>query len=244
MNVDCGSVASNGADAAVDSGATDTAVDRPIDAPVDGGGDGPSAPAASCAAVLARNAASADGVYTLDLDGTGPSPERSYYCDMANGGWTLVANQVPNTPLIDDTSTINAAGFGTTSQSYRLGVPDITTIHPTTGWKLTDPTNTVYFKPSCIVDWTVNYLTPNAVATVCTTGYTDLTFATIVNGGWQQVTARGIGINNGGSTCSIRMYEAHTDTLGNPQNGAGPAGIATPCDYQQYVTERVSLWFK
>ena len=35
-----------------------------------------------------------DGLYTIDLDGTGPKPLGSgQYCDMTNGGWTQILDQ-------------------------------------------------------------------------------------------------------------------------------------------------------
>jgi hypothetical protein len=46
----------------------------------------------SCAAIKAANGAAADGVYSIDPDGTGPIAPVSLFCDMTNGGLTLVAN--------------------------------------------------------------------------------------------------------------------------------------------------------
>jgi len=200
--------------------------------------------AASCLALLAANSSLTDGTYAIDLDGDGPFPSLPYYCDMTGGGWTLVANQVPDTPLPDSVCTVNPTGFGTFTQSYRLGVPDIASIRPTVAWKLTDPTHSVYFKPACVVDWTVNYDTPAPVPTVCTTGYTSTVFDTIVNGGWINASARGIGINNSGAVCSIRMYESHMKTDGTVEASSLQAGVACPCDYTKYTAQRVSLWFR
>ncbi|MBI5609027.1 MAG: hypothetical protein HY902_09110 [Deltaproteobacteria bacterium] len=47
---------------------------------------------ASCAAILATNKAAADGVYPIDPDGAGPIAAVNLFCDMKNGGLTLVAN--------------------------------------------------------------------------------------------------------------------------------------------------------
>ncbi len=49
-------------------------------------------PPQSCAAILAANAAAADGLYDVDPDGTGPIAPVTLFCDMSNGGLTLVAN--------------------------------------------------------------------------------------------------------------------------------------------------------
>ena len=47
---------------------------------------------ASCAARLAAEPGSGDGVYPIDPDGTGPIAAANLFCDMKNGGLTLVAN--------------------------------------------------------------------------------------------------------------------------------------------------------
>jgi hypothetical protein len=201
--------------------------------------------ATSCLELLASNRSLTDGVYTLDLDGGGPSSAHPYYCDMTNGGWTLVANQVPDTLLPNDSTTVNAAGSGSVIQSFRLGVPDITMIRPSLAWKLTDPNDTVYFKPNCVVDWTINYdMGAASQPNVCTTGYTDTSFTTVENGAWQNASVRGIGINNSGASCSIRMFESHMTTAGAIENGSAEAGIAAPCVYQNFTSQRVSLWFR
>jgi hypothetical protein len=49
-------------------------------------------PFRSCAALRASNPAAADGVYSIDPDGTGPIAPVSLFCDMTNGGLTLIAN--------------------------------------------------------------------------------------------------------------------------------------------------------
>ncbi len=51
-------------------------------------GSGPGAPAISCLAIFQALPKSTDGVYYLDIDGTGPIAIGQYYCDMKNGGWT------------------------------------------------------------------------------------------------------------------------------------------------------------
>ncbi len=178
----------------------------------------------------------------LDLDGDGPSPARLYYCDMTNGGWTLIANQVPSLPLPNLTDTVNADSFGRIDQTYRLGTSEVKMLRPSRAWKMTDDSNSVYFKPTCIVDWTLNYSDVTA-ATDCTTGYTNAMFDTVVNGQWMLCSARGIGINNSGSSCSMRMYEAQFNAAGMPQGGARSAGVATPCLYND-TSQRVSLWFQ
>jgi hypothetical protein len=152
----------------------------------------------------------------------------------------MVENQVPTSLLPNTTATVNAAGFGQLGQSWRLGIPDITTITPTVAWKLTDATHTVYFKPSCVVDWSVNYssiMTQN----VCTTGYTDLTFTTLTNGAWEYCSARGIGVNNSGQNCSMRADEGGV-AAGLGGEGAANDGAAHDCTYD--TSQTISLWYR
>jgi hypothetical protein len=194
----------------------------------------------SCATILANNPGAPDGIYEIDVDGKGASPPFLAYCDMAGGGWTMVENQVPTDPLPDVTTTVNAASAGQLGASWRLGNPAITLIKPAVGWKLTDATNTVFLKPSCVVDWTIDYILVH-VATDCTTGYTNTAFTTPVNGGWVYCSARGIGVNNSGQNCSMRADEGGNGQPGG--QGAGPNGRAYSCHYSS-TSERISLWFK
>jgi hypothetical protein len=202
------------------------------------------ATAKSCAELLAGDASLTDGTYQLDLDGSGPFPSLPFYCDMTQGGWTLVANQVPGSPLPDDQCTVEPTHFGTQDQSYRIGLPVVAEIRPTVAWKLTDATNSVYFKPECVVDWSVNYDTLSPMPELCTTGYTTTAFSAIKNGSWKRASVRGIGINNLGADCSIRIYESHMLTDGTIEASSLDAGLAAPCVYTQYATQRVSLWFR
>lgn len=82
-----------------------------------------------CSDIKARNSGAGNGVYTVDLDGAGPSAPRSAYCDMSGGGWTLfdsfgsylykTRNSQPayNKRGINSTSALSSAGY-----SYYLNV--------------------------------------------------------------------------------------------------------------------------
>jgi len=192
-------------------------------------------PKKSCEDLRLSDPSAPSGAYIIDVDGSGAELPFSVYCDMTTdaGGWTLVVNQVPSEPLPDLQTTVNIQNFGTTDKSYRLGNPTIAAIAPTVAWKLTDDANSVYFKPSCTVDWGIYYL--NKPASDCTIGYTATTFAKTFNANFGAVAARGIGINYNGLFCSIRAYNVLAA-------GGFESGPAASCLYTK--AEIVRLWFK
>ena len=49
----------------------------------------------SCSDILYSGASTGNGLYTIDPDGTGSLAPITTYCDMANGGWTLVLLNSP-----------------------------------------------------------------------------------------------------------------------------------------------------
>ncbi|MEZ4448913.1 MAG: fibrinogen-like YCDxxxxGGGW domain-containing protein [Nannocystaceae bacterium] len=72
--------------------------------------------AASCKALKAIDDALPDGVYKLDVDGEGPEVEFSAYCDMTQGGWTLVMKAIDSNfayddPLWEDATPMNEGDF-------------------------------------------------------------------------------------------------------------------------------------
>lgn len=77
-----------------------------------------------------------------------------------------------------------------------------------------------------MVDWTQDYI---RVPTrhPCTTGYTTPDLSALTNGRWTFCSARGIGINNNGQSCCIRMNESGFG-LGI---GAQTNGRACICEY-------------
>ena len=138
--------------------------------------------------------------------------------------------RLPNNP-----GDVNAATFGQIAKSWRVGSATLSQVTPPTAWKLTDATNSVYFKPTCSVNWTVKW--EGQPQSDCTTGYKTAAFAATTNTLWENTATYGIGINNSGSFCSMRAYES--DPVDGP---AMPLGAMASCNYN--TTQRVSLWFK
>jgi hypothetical protein len=186
--------------------------------------------AKSCAEILDQNPGAANGRWWVDPSGTDPFEA---YCDMTGGGWTLVMNQVPGADLPDQQETVNPAALGTLDLSYRLGNPTITAIRPGSAWKLTDEQNQVYFAKTCVVDWSINYA--GMEPSPCTIGFKGEDHAVPYNGGGQNVSTRGLGINNGAQYCSMRAYNTVSPT-------SIQAGPATTCEYTR--TRIVRLWYR
>jgi len=188
----------------------------------------------NCLAILTANPGAPNGFYTLDLDGDGPGLSRSYFCDMVGGGWTQLANQPgqPGPYLPDDQATVGA--FGDNTEAYRLGGAEITAIAPTVAWRVTDADDTAYFRPECVVDWANDFSASNETSPrYCTTGYNDLAFTVITNGGWTAVAARGIGVNG---ACTLRPFFSVSAGWAVPGN-------ALDCQYNDGFNEPVGLWF-
>jgi hypothetical protein len=67
----------------------------------------------SCKDYRANNPGAPSGWYNLDVDGAGPAPSASYYCDMVSdgGGWTRVVRQTEALPVTNWNGGANGAAY-------------------------------------------------------------------------------------------------------------------------------------
>lgn len=190
---------------------------------------------------------SSDGLYTID-PGQLDQPFEAY-CDMGSegGGWTLVGRQLPSQQLTDTTADINVGSNWSPNSTFRYGNSTIQRFVPSTAWRITSESSfgvivdNAWFQPSCVVDWGVYVGTHANVGsptlnTDCGIAYTDYSFSQGISPYSTYNCSRGIGQNNDGNYCSIRM--------GSCTFGAAQQGAATPCNVGQVGTLTLSLWAK
>ncbi len=79
---------------------------------------------ASCSAIKTLNASSPTGVYTIDIDGTGPLPPFDAQCDMTTdgGGWTVFQRRFNGATNFYRGWAEYVAGFGTASGEHWMGL--------------------------------------------------------------------------------------------------------------------------
>src|SRR5262249_33111959 len=143
------------------------------------------------------------------------------YCDMTGGGWTLVANQVPGSPLPDNQADVGKPLFGSMTKSWRFGQLRVQGLGaPVVAWKLVDASHSVYFKPPCSVIWTSAL--NNQPASECSVAYTGTSFTPPVNGPSPNVASRGIG--TAGAACNIRAFESSSQE-------PVPVGAMADCNF-------------
>lgn len=117
----------------------------------------PKAQNLSCKTILAGAPTSTNGVYTIKNNGS----DLSVYCDMANGGWTLVGvgirNQTTGWSSTGDLNLTNSPSPNTTTP-YRLGDTRINAIGKTVYKTITTGryANTRYFNGGCVYSQTTD----------------------------------------------------------------------------------------
>jgi hypothetical protein len=198
----------------------------------------------------------ADGSYAVDPDGSGvgQGPVLAV-CDMTQGGWMLVGLQSRDQQLTKTSLDIGLGKDWQPDRTHRWGTARVQTVSPTTAWRITSTgddellVDDAWFQPTCVIDWEVyvgTYLgRRDAQDDACGIAWTDESFTEIVGPAYTETNCSlGIGQNNSGAYCSIRMgscncYSENCDTTWAPEEG-----VATPCsvfDYPDYV---MKLWVR
>ncbi len=197
-----------------------------------------------------------DGTYAVDPDGSGvgTGPVRAL-CDMTGGGWTLVGLQDTVSQLVRTASDIGLGEDWGPAVTHRWGTARVKGVVPTVAWRITSTdgggavVDEAWFVPSCVIDWEVYVGTfqgrRETQDDACGIAYVDETFTEILGGSYTENNCSlGIGQNNNGAYCSIRMgsCNCHNDSCGS--TWAPEEGVATPCSVFDYADYVMRLWMK
>ena len=129
----------------------------------------------------------------------------------------------------------------------------IQSLVPGFAWRITStgPDDTLadeaWFRPSCVIDWEVYVGTFQGLRETqdehCGFAYTDPTFTDILGGNnTANNCSLGIGQNNNGAYCSIRMGSCNCTNDSCETLWADEPGLATPCTVFDYADYVVALW--
>ena len=199
-----------------------------------------------CAMILDNGLSIGDGIYEIDPEQLNDPFE--VYCDMTTegGGWTLAGRQVPSEQFTLTDQDINLSGGLDPDNTFRYGNDKIQRFAPNVAWRIvsTSVNETIqdytWFKPACVINW-LNLIgsygsTYIPLDTDCGIAYTNATFSQPISSYTQANCSYGIGQNNSGQYCSIRMSSC---AWSNVQEGG-----AAPCSVSQVANYTISLWMK
>lgn len=183
----------------------------------------------------AYTGATGDGVYRISPAGT----LLNVYCDQSSdsGGWTLLGNQVRTSLFSSTTNDIGDVNSASLDATWRFGDVKVQSVPATTAYRLQSVSpstqaavDTLYFSSDCTISykdtWNQAKLS-NSMPTSCRTAYPTLAMTAPVPSVFNNVSANGIGTNNGGQYCSMRFAEspksmlkssAASDCLSSTQN--------------------------
>ena len=222
--------------------------------------DGRCADGFTCLDILNDDATVSDGLFLVDPDGsrTGAAPTTAR-CDMANGGWMLVGRQNADQQLtrtVDDIA-LDAEFYGSWdgSQTHRWGNARLAAASPTEAWRITSheqdgsSRDEAFFVPACVIDWDAYVGTFKGERTEqyddCGVAYTDSTFTAMRGpGNTENNCSLGIGQNNSGAYCSIRMSSCNCYNATCQTTWADEEGVATHCAYQDWNQVTLRLWVR
>jgi hypothetical protein len=189
----------------------------------------------TCFSILQDNEYAKNGIYTIM-----PSDIAfNTYCDMKEGGWSLLSVQIESELLTKNINDINKNNFGQLNKTHRIGNSIVNSIRPYFSWKIEDNKNKVYFQPRCIVNWQNNL--NNNKQTFCNSGYDDIYFKNKISDFNVSNYSNGIGMNNEGKYCSIRMFLSR-DIFDRDTKTLIEKGTAFNCSGN--TKGFVRLWFK
>ncbi|MCB9745620.1 MAG: hypothetical protein H6741_21620 [Alphaproteobacteria bacterium] len=218
--------------------------------------DGTCAQGTSCASILAADPASPDGVYLVDTDGSGQGYDPlSVYCDMTGGGWMLIGRQAPAEQLTKTADDIGLDESWDADDTHRWGNARIATLSPSTAYRITSTSaadgsgvDDAYFSPACVIDWEAYVGTWQGLRTDhyddCGIAYSDEALTTAISAHTDNNCSLGIGQNNSGQYCSMRMGSCNCFNEGCASTWAAEEGVAAPCQFQDWESVVMSLWVK
>jgi hypothetical protein len=167
--------------------------------------------------------------------------------EYEGGGWTLTARQIPSDKFTQTADDINIDDGWDVEGTFRLGNEKIQALAPTAAWRITSRSlssgaliDEGWFVPECVINWNqyVGYPSGSEFYSECGIAYTDDDFDQILGGVYTEGNCSlGIGQNNSGQYCSLRMSSCTWSTVTQQ-------GQAAPCDINNQGSVIMELWVR